>query len=70
MDNLCDYANAVVSVEVPRYFYVAGLATRLDPANKTNPADLLPGMETSARPTNVGYAERRLITRAYFDDDL
>ena len=27
-------------------------------------------MEMSVRPINVGYAEHRLITRAYFDNDL
>ena len=70
VDNLCDYANAMVSVEFPRYFYVAWLATRLVPANKTDPDDLPPGVEASARPINVGYAEQRLITRAYYDEDL
>ena len=70
VDNLCDYANAIVSVKLPRYFYVAWLVTKLVPAKKTNPDDLPPGMEALARPINVGYAERLLITRAYFSDDL
>ena len=70
VDNLCYYANAVVSVELPRYFYVSWLAIRLVLTNKTDPADLPPGMETSTGPINVGYAERRLVTRAYFGDDL
>ena len=70
VDNLCDYANTVISIEIPRYFYVAWLATRLVPANKTGPVNLPRGMEASARPINVGYVGSRLITRAYSDDDL
>ena len=70
VDNPCNYANAAVSIELPQYFYVAWLATRLVLVNKTDPADLPLGMETFTRPINVGYAKRRLITRAYFYNDL
>ena len=40
------------------------------PANKVDPSTLPPGANLSAQPINIGNAERRLITRAYFDADL
>lgn len=65
-----EYANVIVTVELLRYFYVAWLATRLVPANKVDPSTLPPGANSPARPINIGKAERRLITRAYFEADL
>ena len=67
-DNLFDYANAVVQVMLPDWFYVAWVACRLVPANKADPDDLPPNTTPDCRPVNIGNAERRLITRAYFDD--
>ena len=41
IDNLLDYANAVV--QLPSYFYQVWVACRLVPANNVNPVDLPPG---------------------------
>ena len=65
-----EYANAIVTVELPRYFYVAWLATGLVPAKKFDPSTLPPGADSPARPINIGNTEHRLITCAYFDADL
>lgn len=70
VDNLLDYSNAVVQVELPPYFYAAWVACRLVAANKLSPRDLPSGVTPDARPVNIGGAERRLITPAYFDEDL
>ena len=43
---------------------------RMVPANKEHPNDRIPGAVPDCRPVNIGNAERRLITRAYFDEDL
>ena len=40
------------------------------PANKVDPSALPPGPDSPARPINIGNAERRLITHAYFDANL
>jgi len=39
-------------------------------ASKHNPVDLPPGTIPDCRPVNIDNAERRLITRAYFDEEL
>ncbi|EJK46732.1 hypothetical protein THAOC_34586 [Thalassiosira oceanica] len=65
-----DYANAVVNVQLPPCFYVAWVACRLVPVNKISPRDLPPGVSPASLPLNIGGAERRAITRAYFDKGL
>ena len=51
VDNLTEYANAVVKVELPAYFYVGWVACRLVPANKEDPAELPPGTAPDCRQT-------------------
>ena len=46
------------------------MVVRLVPANKADPDDLPPGTVPDCRPVNIGGAERRLATRAYFDEQL
>ncbi|EJK70875.1 hypothetical protein THAOC_07730, partial [Thalassiosira oceanica] len=70
IDEYLDYANAVVKVQLPPYFYAAWVACRLVPVNKVSPRDLPPGVSPASRPLNIGGAERRAITRAYFDEGL
>ncbi|KAL7525155.1 hypothetical protein ACHAXR_000881, partial [Thalassiosira sp. AJA248-18] len=70
VDNLLDYVNVAVTVQLPPYFYDAWVACRLVPANKLKPADLPPGTTPDCRHVNIGGSERRLITRAYFDEGL
>ena len=70
IDEYLDYANAIVKVQMPPYFFKAFVASRLVPVNKTSPDDLPPGVQPDARPLNIGGTERRAITRAYFDEDL
>ena len=43
IDNYLEYANAVVKVLFPPYFYSAWVASRLVPANKVPVEDLPPG---------------------------
>jgi hypothetical protein len=52
------------------YFYAAWVSSRLLPANKVHPDDLPPGTTPDCCPVNIGSAEHRLITRAFFDKDL
>ena len=68
--NYFDYANVIVQVKLPMYFYQAWVACRLVPANKLDPLDLPAGTTMDHRPVNVGNAERRHITRAYYDEEL
>jgi hypothetical protein len=70
IDNYLDYANAVLWVQMPDYFYAAWVSSRLVPANKVHPDDLPPETTTDCRPVNIRSAERRLITRVFFDEDL
>ena len=70
IDNYLEYANAVVQVLFPPYFYKAWVASRLVPANKVPIEDLPPGTIPDCSPVNIGSSERRFITRAYFDDAL
>jgi len=65
MDNFYEYAKAVVEMQLPEYFYTMWVAGRM-----LYPDDMIPGAVPDCRPVNIGYAERRLITHAYFDDDL
>ena len=60
--NYLDYANAVVLVHMPDYFYAAWVSSCLVPANKVHPDDLPPGTTPDCRPLNIGSAEHRLIT--------
>jgi hypothetical protein len=52
------------------YFYAAWASSRLVPANKVHPDDLPPGTTPDCRPVNIGSAERRPITWAFFEEDL
>ena len=70
MHNYWEYANLVVQAQLPDYFYIVFGASRLVPANKVDIADLPPGTVPDCRPVNIGSAERRFITRAYFDVSL
>ena len=65
-----DYATAIVQVKLPMYFYREWVACRLVPANKLDLLDLPPGTTMDHRPVNVGTAERRHITRAYYDEEI
>ena len=40
------------------------------PANKADPDNLPPSTVPDCQPVNIGNTERRLITRAYFDEEL
>ena len=42
VDHMYDYANAVVKVALPPYFYIVFVVCRLVPANKIHPANLPP----------------------------
>jgi hypothetical protein len=55
---------------MPDHFYAAWVSSRLVPANKVHPDDLLLGTTLDCRPVNIGSAEHRLITRAFFNKDL
>ena len=57
-------------MQLPSYFYRAWVAARLMPANKADLDDLPTGTVPDCCPVNVGGAERRLATRAYFDEEL
>ena len=57
-----------VPIRFPGYFYQAWVACRLVPANKVDPDDLPPETTPDCRPVNIGGAERRLVTRASFDN--
>ena len=72
VDNLYDYANAIIKVQMPAYFYAAWTACHLAPANKVDPDDLPEGIIPipDCRPVNIGSTKRRLITQSYFDDGL
>jgi len=69
--NLWSFANAVVRVGLPMYFYTAwAAACRLVSANKVDPDDLPPGVIPDCRSVNIGGVERRLFTRSYWDEGL
>jgi hypothetical protein len=70
VDDYFDYANAAVLVHMPDYFYAAWVSSRLVPANKVYPDDLPPGTTPDCRSVNIGSAKCRLITWAFFDEDL
>jgi hypothetical protein len=70
IDNYLDYANAVVQVQMPDYFYAAWVSSHLVSANKVHPDDLPPGTTPDCRPVNISSAKRRLITRAFFNKDM
>jgi hypothetical protein len=61
---------AVVPVQMLDNFYAAWVSSHLIPANKVHLDDLPPGTTLDCHPVNIGNAERRLITRAFFDKDL
>ena len=68
-NNFLDYANAIVTVQMPMYSYAVWTACRLVPVKKIHPSELLPGVTPDARPVSIGNAERRLISRAYWDEE-
>ncbi len=70
IDNYLDYANAVIRVQMPDYFYAAWVSSHLVPANKVHPDHLPPGTTPDCRLVNIGSVKRRLITRAFFNKDL
>jgi hypothetical protein len=63
--NYFNYANAVVQVQMPDYFYAAWVASCLAAANKVHPDDLPPRATPNCCPANIGSVERRLITQAF-----
>ena len=67
---LFDNKNAVVKTEIPSYYYTTFVVYCLVPANKVSSADLSPGTTPDCKYVNIGRADRRLFTRAYFDDRL
>jgi hypothetical protein len=69
IDNYLDYANAVVQVQMPDYFYIAWVSSCLVPANKVHSDDLPPWTPLDCRPVNIGSAKHRQITRVLFDKD-
>ena len=68
--NFFNYANTIVHIKMPDCFYEAWVAVHLVPENKADPNDLPPGTVPDYWPMNIGNAEQRLITRAYFDEEL
>jgi hypothetical protein len=70
IDNYLDCANAVVRVQILDYFYEAWVSSRLVPANKVHLDDLQPGTTLDCCPVNTGSTKRRLITWAFFNEDL
>ena len=69
MDNFYKYANGIVQLRLPEYFYTMWVAGRMVPATKEHPNDVIPGAVPDCKPVNIGSADRRLVTRAYFDDE-
>ncbi len=69
IDNYLNNANAVVWVQMPDYFYAVWIFSRLVPSNKV-PDDSPTGTTLDCHPMNIGSAKRRLITRAFFNEDL
>jgi len=57
VDNLFDWANAIVKVQLPPYFYAAWTVSRLVPANKVDLDDLPAGLVPACRPVIIGSAE-------------
>ena len=70
VDNFYKYANGIVQMRLPEYFYTMWVAGRMVPANKEHPNDVRPGAFPDCRPVNIGNADRQLVTRVYFGDDL
>ena len=69
-DNMFEFANDVVQVNLPGYFYRAWVANRLVPANKVHPFELPEGAEPDCMPIQIGRSDRRLFSRAYWDESL
>jgi hypothetical protein len=69
-DNYLDYSNAVVQVQMLDYFYAAWVSSCRVSASKVHPDDLPPGTTPDCRHVNIGSAERRVITWAFFNEDL
>ena len=46
------------------------MANRLVPANKVHPSELPEGAEPDCRPIKIGRSDRRLFSRAYWDESL
>jgi hypothetical protein len=70
VDDYFEYANHVVKVEMPDWFYTAMVSSRLVPARKVHPDDREPGAPDECRPVKIGGCERRFITGAWFDGTL
>ena len=69
-DNMFEFVNDVVQVNLPGYFYRAWVANRLVPAKKVHPSELPEGAEPDCRPIKIGRSDRRLFSRAYWDESL
>ena len=69
-DKLCDYADTVVRVDLPPYFYTAWITCRLVLTNKKNLGLLEPGGPINCHPVNIGNVKQRLIMRGLFDEEL
>jgi hypothetical protein len=66
IDNYLNYANVVIQLQMPDYFYAAWVSSHLVPANKLHPDDLPPETTLYCCHVIIGIPERRLITRAFF----
>ena len=69
-DNMFEFVNNAVQVNLPGYFYRAWVANRLVPANKVHPSELPEGAEPDYRPIQISRSDRRLFIRAYWDESL
>ena len=69
-ENMFDFANDVVQVNLPGYFYRVWVAHRLVSTNNVHPSELPEGAEPDCRPIQIGRSDRRLFSRAYWDQSL
>ena len=57
-------------MQLPEYFYTMWVAGRMILAKKQHPMELRQGAVPDCRPVDIRNAERKLVTRAYINDDL
>ena len=69
-ENMFDFANDVVQVNLPGYFYRVWVAHRLVSTNNVHPSELPEGAEPDCRPIQIGRSDRKLFSRAYWDESL
>ncbi len=70
IDNYLDYANAVIWVQMPDYFYTAWVSSCLAPAARFTRMTFHQRLPWTAAHLNIHNAKRRLIIRVFFDKDL